>query len=133
VSRIASSISAYPAVRSALLERQRDFAAKPGGSVLDGRDIGTVIAPEATVKLFVTARPQVRAERRLHELEGRGMHAHLEDVLADIRARDDRDSTRLEAPLRRARDAILLDTSEMGLDEAVTQAIRLVTERLSSA
>lgn len=131
VSRIASSISAYPAVRSALLERQRDFAATPGGAVLDGRDIGTVIAPEATAKLFVTATPEVRAERRMRELEGRGMHAHLEDVLADIRARDDRDSTRSEAPLRKAADAILLDTSELGLEEAIAEAIRLVSERLA--
>src|SRR4051812_16682223 len=92
VSKIASMISAYPSVRAALLARQQDFAGQDGGAVLDGRDIGTVIAPDADVKLFVTASPQVRAERRLKELQGRGMAAHYEEVLADIRARDARDS-----------------------------------------
>src|SRR4051812_38052883 len=89
-SKIASSISAYPGVRSALLKRQQDFAAQAGGAVLDGRDIGTVIAPGARVKLFVTASPEVRAERRMRELERRGMHASYDDVLADIHARDER-------------------------------------------
>src|SRR5438067_4671900 len=100
VSKIASMISAYSSVRAALLDRQQDFAGQPGGAVLDGRDIGTVIAPDADVKLFVTATAEVRAERRLKELQGRGMNAHYDDVLADIRARDERDSGRDVAPLK---------------------------------
>ena len=133
VSMIASSISAYPAVRSALLERQREFAGQPGGAVLDGRDIATVIAPDAAVKLFVTATPEVRAQRRLRELEGRGMTAHYDEVLSDIRARDERDSSRDAAPLRQADDALLLDTSELSLDEAIAEAVRLVEAKLASA
>jgi cytidylate kinase len=132
VSKIASAISAYPAVREALLERQQAFTRQPGGAVLDGRDIGTVIAPDADVKLYVTASPQVRAERRLKELHDRGMHAPYEDVLADIRARDRRDSTREVAPLRQASDAVLLDTSELDIDEAIAEALRLVEERVDS-
>ena len=130
VSRIASSISAYPSVRAALLERQQDFAGQPGGAVLDGRDIGTVIAPGATVKLFVTASAEVRAQRRVRELLERGMPAHYDDVLADIRARDERDSTREVAPLKQAPDAVLLDTSELDIDQAIAEAVRLVEERL---
>ena len=133
VSEIASRISAYPSVRAALLERQRAFAAQQGGAVLDGRDIGTVIAPGADVKLFVTASPQVRAGRRFKELEKRGMFAHEAEVLADIRARDERDSTREVAPLRPARDAILLDTSELDADSAIAEAVRLAEERLATA
>jgi cytidylate kinase len=131
VSQFASAISVYPSVRAALLERQQDFAAQPQGAVLDGRDIGTVIAPDADVKLFVTASSEVRAQRRLKELQGRGMNAHYDDVLADIRARDERDSTRDVAPLRPADDAITLDTSELGVEAAVAEAIRLVQERLN--
>ena len=133
VSKIASSISAYPAVRSALLERQQQFARQPGGAVLDGRDIGTVIAPDATVKLFVTASAEVRARRRLSELQRRGMDAPFDDVLADIRARDERDSTRDIAPLKAAPDAIHLDTSELGVEQATAAAIRLVEEQLEQA
>jgi cytidylate kinase len=132
VSKIASSISAYPAVRAALLERQQEFARQPDGAVLDGRDIGTVIAPDADVKLYVTATPEVRAERRMKELEARGMHAHYEDVLADIHARDWRDSHRDIAPLRQASDAILLDTSELDINAAVAEALRLVEEKLGA-
>jgi cytidylate kinase len=131
VSQIASAISAYPAVRAALLERQQQFARQPGGAVLDGRDIGTVIAPGATVKLFVTATPEIRAQRRLRELEERGMNAHYGDVLADIHARDERDSTRQAAPLKQAPDAILLDTTTLDIDQAIAQALRLVEERLA--
>jgi len=130
VSRIASSISAYPLVRAALLERQQEFAGQPGGAVLDGRDIGTVIAPDATVKLFVTASPEVRAQRRVRELLERGMPGHYDDVLADIRARDERDSNREVAPLKQAPDALLLDTSELDIDQAIAEAVRLVEERL---
>ena len=131
VSKIASAISAYPAVREALLERQQEFARLPGGAVLDGRDIGTVIAPDADVKLYVTASPEVRAKRRLKELRERGMNAPFEDVLADIRARDQRDSTRMVAPLRQASDARLLDTSDLDVDEAIAAALGLVEERLA--
>jgi cytidylate kinase len=133
VSTIASRISAYPSVRAALLERQRQFAGQPGGAVLDGRDIGTVIAPGAHVKLFVTASPEVRAQRRLKELAQRGMTAHYDDVLADIRSRDARDAGREVAPLRPAPDAILLDTSDLGPEQAVAKALRLVEERLARA
>jgi cytidylate kinase len=129
VSKIASAISAYPSVRAALLERQQDFAAQPGGAVLDGRDIGTVIAPHAEVKLFVIASPEARAERRLRELDERGMHAHLADVLADIRARDERDAGRDVAPLRQAPDAILLDTTNLDAAAAIAEALRLVPDR----
>jgi cytidylate kinase len=131
VSMIASSISAYPSVRTALRDRQQAFAAQPGGAVLDGRDIGTVIVPQADVKLFVTASPEVRAQRRTKELAGRGMAAHFEEVLADIRARDERDSGREAAPLRQAEDAIRLDTSEMDAATATAEAIRLAEERLA--
>jgi cytidylate kinase len=126
VSKIASAVSAYPSVRAALLERQQDFARQPGGAVLDGRDIGTVIAPDADVKLFVTASPEIRAERRLKELESRGMHAHYEDVLADIHARDERDSNRPVAPLRPAADAMIFDTSALDVAAAIGGALRLV-------
>lgn len=130
---IASRISAYPMVRAALAERQRDFAAQEGGAVLDGRDIGTVIAPGADVKLFVTASPEVRARRRFEELTRMGLSVHYEDVLLDIRARDERDMGRSAAPLIRADDALLLDTSGMGVDEAVAAAITAVERRLAAA
>jgi cytidylate kinase len=132
VSKIASAISAYPSVRTALLERQQDFARQPGGAVLDGRDIGSVIAPEAEVKLFVTATPEIRAERRMRELEARGMHAHFEDVLADILARDERDSTRAVAPLKQAPDSILLDTSALDVEAAIAEALRMVRSRIAT-
>jgi cytidylate kinase len=133
VSKFASAVSAYPSVRTALLERQQEFARQPGGAVLDGRDIGTVIAPDADVKLYVTASPEVRAQRRVRELLERGMSAHYEDVLADIRARDDRDSNREVAPLRQAPDASVLDTSELDVDQAVAEALRLVEAQLARA
>ena len=133
VSKIASAISAYPEVRAVLLARQQEFARTPGGAVLDGRDIGTVIAPDADVKLYVTASAEVRAERRMRELEGRGMHAHYDDVLADIRARDERDSTREAVPLKQASDALRLDTSELNVEEAIAEALRLIEDRLAGA
>jgi len=132
VSRIASSISAYPAVRAALRERQQEFAGQPGGAVLDGRDIGTVIAPDADVKLFVTASPEVRAQRRVRELLQRGMTAHYEDVLLDIRARDERDSNREVAPLKQASDALLLDTSDLDAEQAIAEALRLVRQKVEA-
>ena len=129
VGGIASRISTYKLVREALLERQRRFAAQAGGAVLDGRDIGTVIAPEADAKLFVTASAQVRAQRRYEELKRLGLDIHFPDVLADIRARDDRDKGREAAPLYAAEDADLLDTSEMTISAAVQRAIALVEAR----
>jgi cytidylate kinase len=130
VSRIASKVSSYSSVRDALLQRQRDFATQEDGAVLDGRDIGTIIAPDADVKLFVTASAEVRAQRRVRELLERGMPGHYDDVLLDIRARDERDTNRQVAPLRQAEDAILLDTSDLGVDDAITEAIRVVSERV---
>jgi cytidylate kinase len=133
VSKIASMISAYSSVRAALLKRQQEFAAQDGGAVLDGRDIGTVVARRADVKLFVTASAEVRAQRRLNELKGRGMSAHYEDVLADIRSRDARDSGRKVAPLKPASDSVLLDTSNLTPDQAIAHALRLSEQRLRLA
>ena len=133
VGSIASRISAYPGVRAALIERQVAFAGQPGGAVLDGRDIGTVIAPGATAKLFVTASAEVRARRRLAELGARGKASHYDDVLIDILARDKRDAGRDAAPLAQARDAMLLDTSAMEADAAVAAAIALVKAKLAGA
>ena len=130
VGGIASRISTYPLVREALLERQRRFAAQDGGAVLDGRDIGTVIAPQADAKLFVTATPEVRAQRRYAELRKIGLDVHFPDVLADIRSRDERDEGRAAAPLRAAEDADLLDTSDMTISAAVQRAIALVEARI---
>ena len=131
VASLASRISAYPAVRAALLERQQVFAGQSGGAVLDGRDVGTVIAPQADAKLFVTAVIEVRARRRLAELEARGKRVHYDEVLADLTARDARDIGRADAPLAKAKDAMLLDTSELEPDAAIAAAIVLVEEQLS--
>ena len=129
VGGVASRISTYPLVRQALVQRQRDFAEQPGGAVLDGRDIGTVIAPHADAKLFVTASPEVRAQRRFDELQRLGITAHYDDVLIDIRARDERDMGRAAAPLQRAADAELLDTSHLAPGAAVAAAIAAVERR----
>ena len=126
----ASIVSAHPLVRSALLHRQRRFANQPGGAVLDGRDIGTVIAPNANVKLFVKATPQIRAKRRHAELRNAGSMVSLDRVLADIRARDLRDMGRAAAPLVMANDANLLDTSFLSIENAVQRAIQLVEAKL---
>ena len=131
VSSIASRISAFPGVRAALLDKQRAFAGQAGGAVLDGRDIGTGIAPDATAKLFVTASAEARAARRLAELQARGNHPHFDEVLADIRARDERDAGREAAPLAEASDALHLDTSELDRDQAIAEAIRMVTAKLA--
>ena len=133
VGRTASIVSAHPLVRAALLQRQKRFAAQPGGAILDGRDIGTVIAPEADAKLFVKATPAIRARRRHEELRKRGSTDTYDRVLADIRARDERDSARSTAPLRMADDAALLDTSFLGIDAAVQRAIALVEARTAGA
>lgn len=129
VGEVASRISAFPMVRAALLERQRDFAAQSSGAVLDGRDTGTIIAPQATAKLFVTASPEVRAARRLVELERAGKSVHLAEVLTDIRARDERDAGRGIAPLVKAEDAMLLDTGELTVEQAIAAAIAMVEGR----
>ena len=129
VSEVASRISSFPAVRAALLDRQRDFADQQGGAVLDGRDTGTVIAPHATAKLFVTASPEIRARRRTAELVAKGKPVHFDDVLIDISARDERDAGREAAPLLMAEDAELLDTGELQIDEAIAAAIALVEQR----
>ena len=126
VGGVASRISAYPLVRSALLERQRHFAGQPGGAVLDGRDIGTVIAPEAPAKLFVTATPQIRAMRRWKQLTARGAAIAFEDMLADILRRDERDAGRGAAPMIQAQDAVLLDTTDMDIETAFDAARRIV-------
>lgn len=130
---LASRVSIHPAVRAALLQRQRDFAGQPGGAILDGRDIGTVIAPHAHAKLYIVASVEARAERRQRELATRGESPAIDDLIRNIAARDARDSSRDSAPLLRAADAALLDTSKIGIDTAVRQAIALVDAQLESA
>jgi cytidylate kinase len=129
---LASRVSVHHSVREALYERQRAFATQPGGAVLDGRDIGTVIAPDAEVKLFVTASLEARADRRWKEMQARGDPRTLEDITEDLRRRDERDRTRAEAPLREAEDAVVLDTSEIGIEEAVAAAIAAVEAALGA-
>jgi cytidylate kinase len=116
-------------VRAALLDFQRQFAARPPGAVLDGRDIGTVVCPDAEAKLYITASPEVRARRRMKELAERGEAVPYETVLAEIRARDARDRTRATAPLVAAADATVIDTSDMGIEEAVAAAVATVMQR----
>jgi cytidylate kinase len=122
----ASRVAVHPRVRDALMDFQRTFARQEGGAVLDGRDIGTVIAPDAPAKLFVTATPEVRAQRRWRQLKGQGEAVSLDDVLADIRRRDARDGGRDAAPMTPAPDAVLLDTSEMTIEQAADAARRIV-------
>jgi len=123
---LASIVAAIPGVRAALLDYQRAFAAQPGGAVLDGRDIGTVVCPAATVKLFVTASPDVRAGRRHRELEAQGRMLAFDDVLADIRSRDERDTARAVAPMRPAEGARLLDTTDLDIEAAFQAALDIV-------
>ncbi|MEX1233980.1 MAG: (d)CMP kinase [Roseovarius sp.] len=130
VGQAASRVAALPEVRQALIDFQRAFAARSGGAVLDGRDIGTVICPEADVKLYVTASDEVRAARRLAELSSTGHDVTYESVLADLRQRDARDSARAAAPLKPADDALLLDTSKLTIEEAVRRAIKLTEARM---
>jgi len=125
----ASRVAVIPEVRRALLTLQRAFARRDGGAVLDGRDIGTVICPEADVKLFVTASDSIRAARRFAELKADGADTTLDTVLADLRQRDARDSARATAPLKPARDAILIDTSAMDIAQAVARAIAVIAAR----
>jgi cytidylate kinase len=122
----ASIVAAMPGVRSALLEAQRAFAARPGGAVLDGRDIGTIVCPQAEVKIFVTASAAARAQRRALELGARGEKADYNAILADILRRDARDSGRATAPLRAADDAVGLDTTQLGIEAAFGEALRIV-------
>jgi cytidylate kinase len=126
---LASRVSVHPSVRQALFERQRAFATQPGGAVLDGRDIGTVIAPDAEVKLYVTASVAARAERRWKEMHARSDPRSLEEITEDLRRRDERDRTRAEAPLRAADDAVVLDTSDLGIEAAIAAAIEVVESR----
>ncbi len=128
----ASKVSAHPKVRKALFDRQVAFAAQAGGAVLDGRDIGTVIAPNADAKLYVTASVEARAQRRFQEMQKRGEDVTLEAIAAELRARDERDTGRAASPLKPAADAHLLDTSDMTIDEAVRQAIALVERKTES-
>ncbi len=123
---LASRVSVHPAVRAALFDRQRAFALQPGGAVLDGRDIGTVIAPEAEAKLFVTASVAARAMRRYLEMQSSGRSVALAEIEADLALRDERDRNRAVAPLVAAKEAALLDTSELDRDSAVAAAIRIV-------
>ena len=125
----ASRIAAYPTVRAALVHLQRGFAGRPGGAVIDGRDIGTVICPDAQVKLFVTASPEERARRRWRELVLGGSPLDYDAVLADIRRRDERDSTRATAPLRQAPDAVLIDTTHLEPDAALEAALAVIAEK----
>ena len=122
----ASRVAVHQRVRDALLEFQRTFATQEGGAVLDGRDIGTVIAPDAPAKLYVTAEPAVRAHRRWKQLTGQGESVTLDDILADIARRDARDGGRDTAPMARAEDAVLLDTSQMTIEQAADAARRIV-------
>ncbi len=122
----ASRVAVHAPVRAALLDFQRGFARQAPGAVIDGRDIGTVIAPDAPAKLFVTASPEVRAMRRWRQLAGQGERVVFDDILADIRRRDDRDSARAASPLVMASDAVLLDTTEMTIEQAADAARRIV-------
>ena len=122
----ASRVAVHAQVRAALLDFQRTFAAQTPGAVIDGRDIGSVIAPWAPAKLFVTATPEVRAHRRWRQLQGQGERVSYDDILADIRKRDERDSARAASPLVMAPDAVLLDTTEMTIDQAADAARRIV-------
>ena len=130
VAQAASKVAAIPEVRAALLDFQRAFARRAGGAVLDGRDIGTVICPEAEAKLFVTASAETRARRRFDELTGKGEAADFDRVLSDVRTRDARDMGRPDAPLKPARDAVEIDTSEMSISQAVAAAISVIEDRI---
>ena len=129
VAQAASRVAAIPEVRTALVDFQRRFARRAGGAVLDGRDIGTVICPEAEVKLYVTASDDVRAERRLKELLAAGADTTLQTVLADLRARDARDAERATAPMKAAHDALVLDTSALSIEQAVALALEKVAAK----
>ncbi len=125
----ASKVAAIPGVRALLLQYQRDFAARPGGAVLDGRDIGTVVCPDAAVKLFVTADDSIRAERRWKELQAKGDVRSFKEIASQLAERDARDRDRADAPLKPAADAVLLDTTELDIDAAVAEAVAIIKKR----
>jgi CMP/dCMP kinase len=131
----ASKVATVPGVRKALLQLQKNFARNPGkvydGAVLDGRDIGTVICPEAPVKLFVTASVEIRAQRRLKELQSRGIEATYEAVLKDMRERDARDANRKDAPMKPADDAIIIDSSHLNAAEMLEKSLEIIRQRLN--
>lgn len=131
IGEAASKVAVMPAVRRALVDKQREFAAKGAGAVLDGRDIGTVVLPDAPVKLYVTASAEVRAARRYHEILARGGSADEGEILADILRRDERDGTRADSPLKPAEDAHLLDTSEMDIETAFRAARAIIEKTLA--
>ena len=134
----ASVVSSYGGVRSRLLDMQRNFAKNPTyadgtpakGVVYDGRDTGTVICPQADIKFFVTATPEIRAQRRYDEFISKGMDAKYEDVLKDVKIRDERDANRKDAPMKPAEDAIILDTSNLGIEEVFQKTVSLIEERM---
>lgn len=132
IGEAASRVAVMPGVRRALVEAQRRFAAKPPGAVLDGRDIGTVVCPDATVKLYVTAAPETRARRRFEEIRAAGKEADYADILADLKRRDARDMGRTDSPLKPAEDAHLLDTTEMGIEAAFRAAKNLIDQALTA-
>ena len=131
VGGLASQVSVHPAVRQALFERQRAFATQPGGAVLDGRDIGTVVAPDATIKLFITASVQERARRRWLEMTGREIDIPLVEIEQDIARRDARDIGRADAPLRAASDAMIIDTTSFDRDQAIEAVIEAVEQAIT--
>lgn len=134
----ASIVSSYTGVRSRLLDMQRNFAKNPTyadgspakGVIYDGRDTGTVICPNADIKFFITASPEVRAKRRYDEFVAKGMVANLDEVLKDVKARDERDATRKDAPMKPADDAIILDTSDLGIDEVYNVAVKFIEKSI---
>lgn len=133
IAQAASKVAVIPEVRAALVDFQRAFARRAGGAVLDGRDIGTVICPDAEVKLFVTASAEVRAERRFLELSAKGADITRDQVLADVRERDARDAERITAPMKPADDAILLDTSDLSIEDALSRAIAAIAQKRPAA
>ncbi|SHJ35054.1 cytidylate kinase [Shimia gijangensis] len=133
VAQAASRVAVIADVRAALVDFQRAFARRVGGAVLDGRDIGTVICPNAEAKLFVTASAEVRAKRRFLELDGKGLDVSQEQVLADVKERDARDMGRAEAPLKPAEDAVIVDTSDLTIEAAVASAIKAITQLRENA
>ncbi|WP_299640762.1 (d)CMP kinase [uncultured Ruegeria sp.] len=130
IAQAASKVAVIPEVRAALVDFQRAFARRSGGAVLDGRDIGTVICPNAEVKLFVTASPEVRAERRFLELSAKGAHVTRERVLADVKERDARDAERSAAPMKPAEDAVQLDTTDLSIKAALAKALEIISAKL---
>ncbi len=133
IAQAASKVAVIPEVRSALVDFQRGFARRAGGAVVDGRDIGTVICPDAEVKLFVTASPEVRAERRYLELSAKGLDVSREQVLADVKERDERDADRSTAPMKPADDAVQLDTSNLSIEAALARALETIEQNLPAA